>query len=161
LKQRQAVSLFIFGTVLLALMGCGKKGPPFMPKEDMPLKVKHLTGEWKNGDVFLKGHIATHKGKGRRTADVLGCRVYGAHYDLENPPCEGCPIEYRFVKELKADVISGDEFYCQVPNIMIKGFHLFKVHLLGRKGTLGPPSNGVRLVIDDRLLSIEKQKAFK
>lgn len=156
MKQGQVVSLFIFGTVLLALMGCGKKGPPFMPKENMPLKIKQLTGEWKNGVVFLKGRVFAPQENGEITADVLGCRVYAAHYDLENPPCEGCPIEYRFVKELKADVISGDEFYCQVPDIMRTGIYFFKVHLLGRKGTPGPPSNVVKLVIDDRLLSIEK-----
>ena len=149
MKQRYAVSLFVFGIALLALLGCGKKGPPFMPKEDIPLKIIHLTGDWKNGVVFLKGHVASHKISGKKTTDVLGCRVYGARYDLKDPPCEGCPIEYRFIREIKADVISGDEFYCQVPDIVREGVHFFKVHLLGRKGALGPPSNGVRVVIDD------------
>ena len=149
MKQKQAVFLVVFGTVLLALLGCGKKGPPFMPEEDMPLKVKSLTGEWKNGVVFLKGHVASHKGSDKKTVDVLGCTVYGAHYDLKDPPCEGFPIEYRFIREIKADVISGDEFYCQVPDIMREGVHFFKVCLLGRKGTIGPPSNAVRVVIDD------------
>ena len=149
MKLREAVFLFIFGTVFLALLGCGKKGPPFMPKEDVPLKVNNLTGEWKNGVVFLKGNVVPHEGSGKKTTDVLGCRVYGAHYDLKDPPCEGCPVEYRFIREIKADVISGNEFYCQVPDIMRAGVHFFKVCLLGRKGTIGPPSNAVRVVIDD------------
>lgn len=127
-----------------------------MPQKDMPLKVKQLTGEWKNGDILFKGRVSAHKGSSKGTGDVLGCRIYGAHYNLENPPCEGCPIEYRFVKKVAADVTYGDEFSCQLPNIMKKGIYFYKVHLLGQKGTLGPPSNVVRLVIDDRLLSKEK-----
>jgi predicted small lipoprotein YifL len=149
LKRGRVLPCIIFGVILLALLACGMKGPPFLPEKSMPFKVKQMTGEWKDGVVYLKGHVVPRNDDDGNAPDVLGCTVYHVQYDLENPPCEGCPIEYGILEERKADVITEDKFHCQFPRIKTKGIHFFKVCLLGPKGTLGPSSNGVKILIDD------------
>lgn len=149
MKRERVLPLFVFGIIFLTVLACGMKGPPFLPERNIPFKVKQLTGEWKDGVVYLKGHVAPRHDDDGNVPDALGCTVYHAQYDLENPPCEGCPMEYGILEEIKADVITEDRFHCQFPRIKTKGMHFFKVRLLGPKGTLGPSSNGVRIVIDD------------
>jgi predicted small lipoprotein YifL len=143
------LSLFIFGVVFLAVLACGKKGPPFLPERDTPFQVKNLTGEWNDGVVYLKGHVAPRYDDHGNAPDALGCTVYHAQYDLGNPPCEGCPMEYGILEEIKGDVITADKFHCQFRRIKTKGIHFFKVRLLGPKGTQGPSSNSVKILIDD------------
>lgn len=149
MKLERVLPLFVFGVIFLALLACGIKRPPFLPERSMPFKVKQMTGEWKDGGVYLKGHVAPRNDEDGNAPDALGCTVYHAQYDLENPPCEGCPMEYGILKEIKADVIKGGKFHCQFRRIKTKGIHFFKVRLLGPKGTLGPFSNEVRILIDD------------
>lgn len=149
MKLERVLPLFVFGVIFLALLACGIKRPPFLPERSMPFKVKQMTGEWKDGGVYLKGHVAPRNDEDGNAPDALGCTVYHAQYDLGNPPCEGCPMEYGVLKEIKADVIKGGKFHCQFRRIKTKGIHFFKVRLLGPKGTLGPFSNEVRILIDD------------
>ena len=149
MKLERVLPLFVFGVIFLALLACGIKRPPFLPERSMPFKVKQMTGEWRDGVVYLKGHVAPRNDDDGNALDALGCTVYYARYDLENPPCEGCPTEYGILEEIKADVITEDRFHCQFPRIKTKGIHFFKVRLHGPKGTLGSSSNGVRILIDD------------
>ena len=149
MKLERVLPLFVFGVIFLALLACGMKGPPFLPEKSMPFKVNQMTGEWKDGVVYLKGHVAPRNDDDGNAPDALGCTVYHAQYDLENPPCEGCPMEYGILEEIKADVITEDKFHCQFPRIKTKGIHFFKVRLLGPKGMLGPSSNGARLLMID------------
>jgi len=137
----------LFCVVFLALMSCGKKGPPFLSKTDMPLKVEQLNGQWTNDAVLLKGNIPALKGKKNGTPGVTGCRVYHTWYSLENPPCEGCPIKYPGFQEIRGEILSGEEFLCEVFVEKKKGIHFFEVRLIGPKGAVGPPSNRVKLKI--------------
>jgi hypothetical protein len=149
LKREWVLPLFVFGILFLAVVACGKKAPPFLPEKTAPLKVTHLTGEWKDGVVYLKGDVAPRRGEDGNDPDASGCIVYHARYDLMNPPCEGCPIEYGVLEEIKAGVFRGDRFRCQLRQIQTRGVHFFKVRLLGPKGTPGPSSNRVKILIDD------------
>jgi hypothetical protein len=143
------LSLIISGVVFLTLLACGKKGPPFLPERDTPFRVKHLTGEWRDGIVHLKGQVVPRHDEDGNNPDASGCIVYHARYDLENPPCEGCPIEYGTLEEIKTDVLKADRFHCQFRQIKSNGIHFFKVRLIGPKEMPGPSSNGVRILIND------------
>ena len=139
----------ILGVVSLALMSCGKKGPPFLPKTDMPLKVEQLKGKWTNEAVLLQGNIPALKGGKKGTPGVMGCRVYHKWYSLKNPPCEGCPIDYPGFQEIKGEILAGEDFMCEVFLEKKEGIHFFEVRLIGPKGKVGPPSNRVKLIIED------------
>ena len=131
---------------MVLLPACGKKGPPFLPEKKLVTKVDRLTGKWENGKVRLEGYI---EGDDKRRSDVTGCRVYHAWYPMDNPPCEGCPIEMTGFKEIKEKVVSGDRFNCEVLDVEKKGIHFFEVRLMGRGGAVGPPSDKVKLQIED------------
>ncbi len=149
MKLERVFPIFLFGVIFLGLLACGMKGPPFLPERSMPFKVTQMTGEWKDGVVYLKGHVVPRNDDDGNAPDASDCTVYHAQYDLENPPCEGCPVEYGILEEIRADMIKGAKFHCQFPQVETKGIHFFKVRLLGPKGTLGPSSNGAKLLIID------------
>ena len=127
------------------LTACGKKGPPFLPKKDIPSSVRDLTAEWKNGIVLLKGKVGAF---GERTIPhIKGCRIYHARYPLEKPPCEGCPIDYMGYRETNDVVLRGEEFSCELAMSKERGIHFFEVRLTGKSGAVGPPSNRTELII--------------
>ena len=146
-KRKLLNNTVVFCVVSLALMSCGKKGPPFLPKTDMPLKVEQLKGQWTNEAVLLQGSIPALKGQKKDTPGVTGCRVYNAWYSLKNPPCEGCPIDYPGFQEIRGEILAGEDFMCEVFVKKKEGIHFFEVRLIGPKGVAGPPSNRVKLTV--------------
>ena len=131
---------------MVLLPACGKKGPPFLPEKKLVTKVDRLTGKWENGKVRLEGYI---EGDDKRRSDVTGCRIYRVWYPVDNPPCEGCPIDMADFRDIKEMEISGDRFTCEIPEVKKKGIWFFEVRLIGRNGALGPPSERVKVTIDD------------
>ena len=131
--------------VMVLLPACGKKGPPFLPEKKLVIKVDRLTGKWENGKVRLEGYIG---GDDKRRSDVTGCRIYHTWYPMDNPPCEGCPIEMADFRDIKEMEISGDLFTCEIPGVKKKGVWFFELRLIGRNGALGPPSERVKVTID-------------
>ena len=144
------ISMFLSAALLVALMtvlpNCGKKGPPFLTKSKLSLRVDQLKAERENGRILLKGYV---RGEDKIVSGVIGCRVYHAWYTMDNPPCEGCPIEMAVFKEIKEKVVSGDRFNCELLDVEKKGIHFFEVRLMGRDGEVGPPSDKTKLMIDD------------
>ncbi|MBW2615771.1 MAG: hypothetical protein JRD02_06320 [Deltaproteobacteria bacterium] len=115
----------------------------------MPLKVEQLKGKWANDAVLLQGSIPVLKGQKKDRPGVTGCRVYHARYSLKNPPCEGCPIDYPGFQEIRGEILAGEEFLCEIFVKKKEGIHFFEVRLIGPKGAVGPPSNRVKLIIED------------
>jgi hypothetical protein len=121
---------------------CGKKGPPFLAKKPFDAYVMNLEGQRRAGSVLLEGRVVGAKDKDL----VQGARVDFARYPLDEPPCEGCPIEYRGSHRFGPEVVKGAGFGCEVPVDVKEDIYYFKVHLLGPDNTVGPPSNAVRVV---------------
>lgn len=140
------ILLLIFG-VLSVGPSCGTKAPPFIPKEEFTARVEDLRGEAVNGEVLLKGNTPGLGGLKRAKGVVRGARVYYGRYPLENPPCDGCPIAYQGFHPFGPEVISEQGFSCKVP-VRSKGeIYYFKVHLVGKSGGIGPPSNRVKIIV--------------
>jgi len=139
--------LAVFAAALMALLpACGKKGPPFLPEKKLLLRVDQVEGKWRDGRAFLEGYVG---GGEEQISGVTGCRVYHAWYPADNPPCEGCPIEMSGFKEINEKIISGDRFSCDVPGVEKKGIWFFEVRLIGRSGAVGPPSDRIKLKIEN------------
>lgn len=133
----------LLGMVLL-MPSCGKKGPPFLPKEPFEVRVRDLRGEGKESSVFLKGQVV-----GAKEGDsVQGARVDYAQYPKDEPPCEGCPIEYRDSYRFGPEVITETGFACEVPVDLRGQLYFFRVYLIGPDDAFGPPSNTVQMVAD-------------
>ncbi len=148
MKQCRLKAIIILA-VLLASVACGKKGPPFLPKPVISKRVEQLKAERENENAVLKGQIVEAKDQEKNTSYVVGCRVYHAFFTLENPPCQGCPIEYQAYNDIEEEVITEDEFSCMVRGIKKKGIHFFKVRLIGPQGEMGKFSNRAKLIIED------------
>jgi hypothetical protein len=134
-----------------ATFGCGKKGPPVLPDRELPFYVQRLKADMKNGTVFLTGNVvAPEIEEGSEAPLITGCRVYSSCFALNAAPCEGCPIDYKLHKELRWEG-SGEDFECKLMDISEKGIYFFKVRLLGPNHAIGPPSNQVKLIIDENL----------
>lgn len=148
MKRKQWLFLIVLGLILLSQLSCGRKAPPFVPKERVQLRVTRLKGEWKEGDVVLKGRLAVPQGGEKELSRITGCRVYYAHFSPDNAPCETCPVKYTVYTAIEGGVIQGDRFSCRLQKKKKKGLHLFEVRLVGKRGALGPSSNRVTLKID-------------
>ncbi len=148
-NRKMLKNTVVFCVVSLALVSCGKKGPPFLPKTNTPLKVEQLKGQWTNEAVLLQGNIPALKGQKKDRPGVTGCRVYHVRYSLKNPPCEGCPIKYSGFQEIRGKILAKEDFLCEILLEKKKGIHFFEVRLMGPKGAVGPPSNRVKLIIED------------
>jgi len=135
--------LGIMALAFLTLFACGKKGPPSLPQEAPSLRVEGLRASWQQGRVVLDGRAVGARGRDIKTT-VTGARIYFASYPLEDAPCEGCPITYKDFKEVGAGVITAERFHCEVPGVEKEGLYFLKVHLLGKGGEPGPPSNRVQ-----------------
>ena len=141
--------LVVFGAMaLLAVWACGKKGPPFLPKQHVLSKVAHLKGEWRDGVVVLSGDIRFPQDQGKGPASIP-LKVYYAQYAAEAPPCEGCPIAYTDEREIRAEIITPERFWCRIPGITEQGIYFFTVSLMDGTGATGPPSNRVKVVVGE------------
>lgn len=127
--------------ILMATLGCGKKGDPFIPQKEASARITDLRGERQRGNILLRGDISNPK-------DVGGARVYYAQYPLENPPCEGCPIEYQGHHSFGAEVVTEGGFLCRVPIKVQGGVYFLRVNLIGPDGRVGPPSEMVKVVVE-------------
>ena len=149
MKRKQWLFLIVLGVILFSQLSCGRKAPPFVPKERVNLRVTQLKGEWKKGDVVLKGRVAVPQGGEKEISSITGCRIYHARFSPGNPPCETCPINYKVYYEIEEVVIKGKRFSCRLQKERKKGVHFFEVRLIGRRGALGPSSNRVKFTIDN------------
>lgn len=147
LSRISAVLLFLlFSAVLMAFFpACGKKGPPFLPDKKLAAKVDQLTGKWVDGRIRLEGTIDS----GDKGPEIAGCTIYHAWYPEDHPPCEGCPIEMRAFTDAVETTVSGDRFTCDISVTEKKGIWFFEVRLTGSRGAVGPPSERIRVKIEN------------
>ncbi|MFH1488911.1 MAG: hypothetical protein ABII06_08405 [Pseudomonadota bacterium] len=148
MKWRPLITAVLLTGLLLFCSACGKKARPFLPdKKVFSAKVAHLSGEWTEGYVVLKGDIETPGGNKGDKDGVEACRVYYGQYPLENPPCETCPIKYQGYHVFGPEVVRDGGFFCKVPGKVKGEIYFFKVHLIGKDGTEGPPSDRVKIAV--------------
>jgi hypothetical protein len=73
--------------------------------------------------------------------------MYYAVYPLDQPPCEGCPIEYQGFHPFGREALKGDVFSLKVPEIRRGNIYFFEARIVGLDGSPGPPSNRVRIEV--------------
>ena len=141
------IFLIAFLSVLaLSCFGCGKKGPPFLTAYPVPPRVEGLHVTWKEGIVTLEGTVKGESlDEGPNVGRITGCRVYSVWYSKDNAPCETCPVEMKTFQEIRGKVLDGATFRCEMEKKKLAGITYFQVRLLGKGGTVGPPSDMVKI----------------
>ena len=136
--------------LVLFLISCGKKSPPYLPKSRLPFRVIVPKAEKENGIWTIKGEVAGKIGKrGFRPSDITGCIIYYSKYSLKNPPCESCPLYYGESRIIEAKVVKDGHFSVKLPWIKKKGIYYLRIRLTGINNSIGPPSDRVRIEIKE------------
>jgi hypothetical protein len=130
--------------MLLVLPSCGRKADPFLPQEGTNAKVANLSGAWQEGYIELKGSI---RDASESEATVTGAHVNYAIYPVDEPPCDGCPIDFRGFHTFGSEAVEKGQFSCKIPGVERGNIYYFEVQLVGAKGGLGPASNMVKVVV--------------
>lgn len=145
------IRLVLTGLVCLGIIlggpGCGKKGPPRLKGDPLPLRVERLVAVEKDGRVLLRGEIIVPEGQDTRLKDVVAVRLYHTWYPAEAPPCEGCPVDYPGFETHPVRGLERGPFSLEV-QLKRKAIHYFEVLLTGRHGEVGPPSNRAKLLTE-------------
>ena len=133
--------------IISLFTACGKKAPPSAPQNTFNVSVANLRGEWIGENLFLIGELrGVPKGKKAKSL-IQGGRVYYGKYPMDNPPCDDCPISYQGYDDYGPEVIIDNGFSCRMTEEFKKGqITFYKVHLIGPNGSIGPPSDRVRVV---------------
>ncbi|MBW1999668.1 MAG: hypothetical protein JRJ29_17110 [Deltaproteobacteria bacterium] len=125
----------------LGIQSCGKKAPPFLPpSEPLTARVIDLKGEWLGDDIVLKGVIREGERDAKGKA-FMGLRVYYAEYPRGSLPCEGCPLKLDAYQDFGREALGDRGVECRLKGKEKDRVYYFKVHLVGDKGLMGPPSN--------------------
>jgi len=138
--------LLCLGLTALLLPACGRKAPPFLPRQVPTAVVENLAAAWENTTVVLRGDVRWPEAAGGAPAPSLaGCRVYVAHYGKGPLPCEGCPIPFSRSQDIRGRVLEGEAFVCRLADMPPEGVYYFQVGLLGPADAVGPLSATARL----------------
>lgn len=130
--------------VVVCCLGCGKKSPPFLPeKRAFSAHAARFEAVWNGRTLILNGTAA---GNADDLAAVNGCRIQYVWYPLDDPPCEGCPIEMKSFRVVTGKLNQKNEARYEFPAFRQKGICFFAVQLMGNEGRLGLPSERLKLL---------------
>lgn len=97
---RQLRSVFLCILLLCIVSGCGKKGLPVPPPEEIPPGVTDLTAVIEGQMLRLTWTVP----QGDRADDLDGFRIYRSTVPRSKDGCRDCPVRFR----LFADIMIGD-----------------------------------------------------
>jgi len=124
------------------LVSCGKKGDPMPKGLPIPGGINDLSGEVKDGMLFLSFSIPSKNKDGSDTKDLAGFKVFKA--------CGSCMGAFEPFKDMNLDeqkgflVQNGKVFFND--NDLMNGFQYgYKVYPYTKKGTRGDPSNTFKI----------------
>ena len=131
--------------LVLAMAGCGVKGPPVPPRSIPPGAVTDLTFILDQDQVTLNWSIPTGKATG--SAGLAGFIVFRAASPLADPVCDGCPALFRRIAEIDFEALMAgnpDRKTATFQQTIEKGYqYIFKVMAISKDGQRGPDSNRV------------------
>ncbi len=124
--------------VMLLISSCGKKGDPMPKVLPIPGGINDLTGEVKDGMLFLSFSTPSRNKDGSETKDLAGFKIFKA--------CGSCMGAFELFKDLSLDNRKG--FMIQDGKVyfydddLVNGFQYgYKVYPYTKKGTRGDSSN--------------------
>lgn len=150
MRPRHLAAWALLAAVWIAFPGCGKKAPPFLPKNVYSIRVAHLKAVRQGDQVELKGALVGPQERTGKKWGVVTCRVFHIRYSLQSPPCEGCPIPFGSYEEVKPEILEQGTFRCTVSLGSAEGIYFFMVRLVNRNGIVGPPSDRAKMVVEHR-----------
>jgi len=89
--------LFCFLLLLISMTGCGKKGLPLPPPEEIPPGVVDLSGNLDGDTLTFSWSIPEGK-----NADLLvGYQVYRSASPIQDTDCPDCPVNFWLLGDME------------------------------------------------------------
>jgi predicted small lipoprotein YifL len=125
-------SWFVCSLILLAMVGCGRKGPPMAPKYVPPKPVVDLRAE-------LKGETAILRWTRPSGAEDGGYWIYRAATTLGGDECGNCPLLFQKVGRVTSEGNLKDFLFHEM---VVPGFrYTYKIRPMGDGADTMPDSN--------------------
>lgn len=124
--------------ILCLIISCGKKGNPVPKNLPVPGGINDLSGEVKDGVLFLSFTMPTKNRDGSDIVDLGGFRIMKG--------CSSCSAALGTLKEVYLDdtrgfTIQGNRLYIYDDDLATGYQYAYRVHPVTKKGTAGDPSN--------------------
>ena len=143
--RRKRFILLISLAALLLVAGCGKKGPPVPARVPVPGGIRDLSGEVKDGVLFLSFSIPQRDSTGAELKDLGGFRVLKA--------CGSCMGGFEPFREIRLEekqgyTVVGNRIYIYDDDLKENFRYSYRVHPMTRLGTAGEASNTFTITWD-------------
>ena len=96
-------SIVILLLSVIALAGCGRKGPLIPPEALVPATVQNLAVRQQDGDLVLTWTAPAREQGGRPLKDLAGFRLQRRYIAGDGSDCAACSEAWRTVAEIDAD----------------------------------------------------------
>ncbi|OPX98460.1 MAG: Exoglucanase B precursor [Syntrophorhabdus sp. PtaU1.Bin002] len=124
--------------ILCLIISCGKKGNPVPKSLPVPGGINDLSGEVKDGVLFLSFTMPTKNKDGSDIVDLGGFRIMKS--------CSSCNAAFGTLKEIRLDdtrgfTIQGNRLYMYDDDLAAGYQYAYRAHPVTKKGAAGDASN--------------------
>ena len=130
--------IFVASLICLALISCGKKGPPIPKGLPVPAGIGDLRGDVKDGVLFLSFSIPDRNMDGTELKDLAGFRILKS--------CGGCAGGFEVWRNIaltdkRGYTIRGNRLYTYDDDLRPGFDYAYKVYAYTTKNVEGGPPN--------------------
>jgi hypothetical protein len=131
-------TLILSLVLLLLFVSCGKKGMPLPKRSALPGGINDLTGEVKDGVLFLSFSMPTRDRDGSELKDLAGFEIL--------KQCGSCIGDFEIVKDVRLEEKKGytlynGRIYVYDDDLMNGTQYNYKVYAFSRAGSRSEASN--------------------
>ncbi len=143
MKKKSYILAVISLAIILCTAGCGKKSDPRPKGIALPSSISDLSGEVKDGVLFLSFTIPSKNEDRSDIADLFGFKLFRS--------CSTCPGAMEPIKDIRLDEDKGftlyqDRLYLYDDELTDGLQYSYKVYPFTRAGTRGNASNAFTIV---------------
>jgi hypothetical protein len=134
---RKSVTLILSIGILCLVISCGKKGNPLPKQQPVPGGIGELSGEVKDGVLFISFAIPTKNMDGSDVVDLAGFKIQKS--------CVSCGGTFEAFKEIRLDeekgfAIASNRVYIYDDNLVSGQKYSYMVSPFTSKGAVGDSS---------------------
>jgi fibronectin type 3 domain-containing protein len=142
-EKKYIAALSLCVVVILLCFSCGKKADPRPIVLPLPGGIHDLSGEVKDGVLFLSFSVPTKNSDGSEVKDLAGFKVYKAC-----GTCLGGFEQYRdlVLEEKKGYTLYGGKTYFYDDDLLAGFEYSYRIYPYTKKGTRGDGSNIIKVL---------------
>ncbi len=138
--------IILFGLILLAIGGCGKKGPPVPWQTIVPKKIVDLQAIPREGGLILQWTVPKENTDKSVLDDLVEVRILRSEGALVGGECRGCGEGTKDVQKVKVDPkqeVTGKKMSALFEDQEPGKVYVYQVVCINHRGHPSAPSNQV------------------